>query len=146
MTRLLSEASPPPRPGVFPIAETLRAVHAVAMPIRVLIVDDDPAFRRTITEVLTARGYEIAGEASSLAEARLAISRLNPDAVLLDINLPDGNGISLAADLPGDAALRIVLTSSDTRAAPARLVRRAGVAGFIPKTELVAADLRPYLG
>jgi DNA-binding NarL/FixJ family response regulator len=93
------------------------------MPIRVLIVDDDSAFRRTIAAVLTARGYEIAGEASSLAEARLAIQRLNPDAVLLDVNLPDGNGISLAADLPptGDAAPRIVLTSSDTRAAPARL-------------------------
>ena len=118
------------------------------MPIRVLIVDDDPAFRRTIGAVLNARGYEIAGEASSLAEARLAISQLNPDAVLLDVNLPDGNGISLAADPPptGDAAPRIVLTSSDTRAAPARLVQRTGVAGFIPKTELIAADLKPYLG
>jgi len=118
------------------------------MPIRVLIVDDDPAFRRTIGAVLNARGYEIAGEASSLAEARLAIPRLNPDAVLLDVNLPDGNGVSLAADLPRtrDAAPRVVLTSSDARAAPERLVRRAGTTGFIPKTELIAADLKPYLG
>jgi len=118
------------------------------MPIRVLIVDDDPAFRRTIGAVLNARGYEIAGEASSLAEARLAIPRLNPDVVLLDVNLPDGNGISLAADLPPtrDTAPRVVLTSSDRKAAPERLVRRAGVAAFIPKTELIAADLRPYFG
>jgi DNA-binding NarL/FixJ family response regulator len=118
------------------------------MPIRVLIVDDDAAFRRAIGAVLTARGYEIAGEASSLAEARLAIPRLNPDAVLLDVNLPDGNGISLAADLPPtrDAAPRVVLTSSDRRAAPERLLRRAGVAAFIPKTELIAADLGPYFG
>jgi DNA-binding NarL/FixJ family response regulator len=118
------------------------------MPVRVLIVDDDAAFRRTIGAVLTARGYEIAGEASSLAEARLAIPRLNPDAVLLDVNLPDGNGISLAADLPPTraSAPRVVLTSSDTRAAPERLIRGAGVAAFIPKTELIAADLTPYFG
>ena len=118
------------------------------MPIRVLIVDDDTAFRRTIGAVLAARGYEIAGEAGSLAEARIAISELNPDGVLLDVNLPDGDGLSLAADLPptDGAPPRVVLTSSDRNAAPSRLLRRAGVAGFIPKTELIAADLTRYFG
>lgn len=118
------------------------------MSIRVLIVDDDMAFRRTIRAVLTARGYEIAGEAGSLAEARIAISELDPDAVLLDVNLPDGDGISFAADLPptSGAPPRIVLTSSDRMAAPSRVLSRAEVAGFIPKTELIAADLTRYLG
>ena len=118
------------------------------MPVRVVIVDDDTTFRRTIAAVLAARGYEIAGEAGSLAEARIAISELNPDAVLLDVNLPDGDGISFAADLPatGGAPPRIVLTSSDRKAAPSRLLSRTGVAGFIPKTELIAADLGRYFG
>ena len=118
------------------------------MPIRVLIVDDDPAFRRTIAAVLTARGYEIAGEAGSLSEARLALARLDPDAVLLDVNLPDGDGITFAAELhpmPGTPP-RVLLTSSDRRAAPDRVLNRARVAGFIPKMELVDADLSPYLG
>jgi len=118
------------------------------MPIRVLIVDDDPAFRATIAAVLTGRDYEIAGEAGSLTEARLAIAELNPDAVLLDVNLPDGNGLSFVADLPrtGGAPPRFLLTSTDTHAAPRRLLSRAGGAGFIPKADLIAADLTPYLG
>ena len=118
------------------------------MAIRVLIVDDDPSFRRTIEAVLTARGYEVAGEAGTLAEARSALVRLDPDAVLLDVNLPDGDGISFAADLPPTSGMppRVLLTSSDRTAAPDRMLSRAPVAGFIPKTELIAADLRPYLG
>jgi len=118
------------------------------MPIRVLIVDDDPTFRRTIATVLTARGYEIAGEAGTLADARLALARLRPDAVLLDVNLPDGDGISFAADLPPTPGTspRVLLTSSDRTAAPERLLSRAGITAFIPKTELIAADLRPHLG
>jgi DNA-binding NarL/FixJ family response regulator len=118
------------------------------MAIRVLIVDDDTAFRRTIAAVLAGRGYEIAGEASSLAEARLALAQLDPDAVLLDVQLPDGDGISFAAELPPTRGrpVRILLTSSDRKPAPSRLLGRSGVAGFIPKTELIATDLKPYFG
>jgi DNA-binding NarL/FixJ family response regulator len=117
------------------------------MPIRVLIVDDDSTFRAMIGAVLTAHGYEIAGEARGLAEARTAISQLAPDAVLLDVNLPDGDGITFAADLMlTDATPRLLLTSSDPTAAPRRVVERAGATGFVPKTELIATDLSPYLG
>ena len=134
-------------PWVIPIAANPRAGQAVDVPVRVLIIDDDPAFRAAIASVLTGRGYEIAGEANSVADARMAITRLRPDAVLMDVNLPDGNGLSFAADLPPtDPVPRVLLTSSDAKAAPHRLIERAGAAGFIPKTELIATDLTPYLG
>jgi DNA-binding NarL/FixJ family response regulator len=117
------------------------------MLIRVLIVDDDTGFRRMMRKVLALRGYDVAGEAATLAEARVAIRETSPDAVLLDVTLPDGNGILFAEELTSDPRVpRVVLTSTDPEAGPAGLVRRCGAAGFIAKTELVGTDLGPYLG
>jgi CheY-like chemotaxis protein len=114
------------------------------MPLRVLIVDDDPTFRAAAAQALARRGYAIAGCAATLAEARAALARFAPDAILLDVNLPDGNGIAFArAARPPSPVL---LTSADAGAAPARLVERAGAVGFVPKTELLETDLSPYLG
>jgi DNA-binding NarL/FixJ family response regulator len=114
------------------------------MPVRVLIIDDDPAFRDGIAGALTRRGYEIAGTAGTLAEARAALIDLRPDAVVLDVNLPDGNGVAFAGE--ACARARILLTSSDADAVPRRLVERSGAAGFVPKTELLAADFGGLLG
>jgi DNA-binding NarL/FixJ family response regulator len=50
----------------------------------VLIVDDDPQFRRIAAELLAVRGYRVVGEAGSAAEGLALASALNPDAVLLD--------------------------------------------------------------
>ena len=114
------------------------------MPIRVLIVDDDDAFREGIARELEARGYAIAGCAATLAEARAALLALDPDAILLDVNLPDGNGVTFAHGIATRA--RVLLTSTDDGAAPARLVERSGAVGFVAKTELLDADLGRYLG
>jgi DNA-binding NarL/FixJ family response regulator len=117
------------------------------MPVRVLIVDDDAAFRESISAVLVERGYDVVGEAGSVAEARARISEVEPDALLLDINLPDGNGIALAGELPGtDRVPRVLLTSTDAGAATPRLIERSGAAGFIVKSDLMATDLASYLG
>jgi two-component system response regulator DevR len=117
------------------------------MPVRVLLVDDDDAFRRSSAELMTARGYAIAGEAATLADARAGIAGLDPDALLLDVNLPDGSGITLATELThAGARVRVLLTSSDSRALTRRLLARCGAAGFVPKSDLAAADLRPFLG
>jgi DNA-binding NarL/FixJ family response regulator len=104
----------------------------------VLIVDDDGDFRRTASRLLAERGYRVVGQAGSVAAARLAIDELRPDAVLLDINLPDGNGISLAEELANSHPdVRVLLTSSDATPQGAQCVG---------KTDLVATDLAPYLG
>jgi DNA-binding NarL/FixJ family response regulator len=117
------------------------------MPVRVLIVDDDVAFRETMATALAARGYDVVGEAGTVAEARRAVAELRPDALLLDVNLPDGNGITFAAELgSAGAGPRVVLTSSDSAAATRRLIERSGATAFIAKTELMVADLEPYLG
>jgi DNA-binding NarL/FixJ family response regulator len=116
------------------------------MPLRLLIVDDDPIFRRTIGAVLSDRGYLVVGEANTIRDARLAISTLAPDALLLDINLADGNGLAFATELHANTGSpRVLLTSTDAGAAPPRLLARSG-ASFIAKADLLVTDLSSLLG
>jgi DNA-binding NarL/FixJ family response regulator len=117
------------------------------MATHVLIVDDDRAFRANAAAMLADRGYRVVAEAGSVAQARTAIGQARPDAVLLDVNLPDGDGVSFAYELAtGNHGVRVLLTSSDAGAVPRRLVQRAGAAGFVAKVDLAAADLASYLG
>jgi two-component system nitrate/nitrite response regulator NarL len=112
------------------------------MTVSVLIVDDDPGFRRIARTLLEARGLHVVAEAPDGAAARAAIERHRPDAILLDVNLPDTTGPVLARELSATMpGLRILLTSTDPSMAPLD-----GIAAFLPKTELVAADLAQYLG
>ena len=91
-----------------------------AMAGSVLVVDDDPEFRRLAWRLLAASGLTVVGEADSVAAALAAAARLEPSAILLDVELPDGDGITLAREL---AALpwrpRVVLTSIDGTSPPA---------------------------
>jgi DNA-binding NarL/FixJ family response regulator len=117
------------------------------MPVRVLLVDDDDAFRRSAAEVLAERGYDVVGQAGTIAEARAAVARLHPDALLLDVNLPDGDGVALATELTADGGpLRVLLTSTDSSAVTRRLLERCGATGFVAKPDLMAFDLRSHLG
>jgi DNA-binding NarL/FixJ family response regulator len=112
----------------------------------VCIVDDDSQFRRAAAELLAARGYRVVGDAGSAAEGLALASALKPEAVVLDLHLPDGDGISLAARLSADASSpRVLLTSSDPDAMPPRSVEDCGAVGFVAKTDLAGADLDRYL-
>jgi CheY-like chemotaxis protein len=68
-----------------------------AYPATVLIVDDDPVVLRVLSGVLSRAGYEVV-PAASMVEALRAARRV-PDVCLLDLRLPDGNGLDLAAAL-----------------------------------------------
>jgi DNA-binding NarL/FixJ family response regulator len=116
------------------------------MPVSVLLVDDDPAFRGLARRMLIAAGLGIAGEAGTVATATAAALDLRPDAALVDIGLPDGDGITLAREL---AALpwrpRIILTSTDADAASPADVRGSGAERFVPKAELPTMSLKRLL-
>lgn len=112
------------------------------MPGSVLIVDDDAKFRGLARRILTASGLTVVGEAESVQAAIVAADALRPDAVLLDVMLPDGDGVALAAEL---AALpwspRVVLTSSYADAASEDEIDRSGAVAFFPKQELPTVPL-----
>jgi DNA-binding NarL/FixJ family response regulator len=112
----------------------------------VLIVDDHPSFRASARRLLEAEGFEVVGEAGDGQAAIAAAQELQPDLVLLDVQLPDLNGFEVAARL---AALglpsAVVLTSSRNQAEYGRLVTDATVRGFVPKAELSGAVLTGLL-
>jgi DNA-binding NarL/FixJ family response regulator len=113
------------------------------MPSDVLVVDDDASFRALVMRMLESAGVRVVGEADTAGGAMKAVLDLRPAAVLLDVGLPDGDGIELAGEL---VALpwkpRVVLTSSDAGAATAADVDRSGAAAFIGKQELTDRALR----
>lgn len=112
---------------------------------QILIVDDDPSFRSSASILLAVRGYQVVGEADR-ADAGLALaSAIRPDAVLLDVNLPDGDGLATAARLTAAGGPRVLLTSSDPTVAREDLIRTSGAVGFVAKEDLADAALDTYL-
>jgi DNA-binding NtrC family response regulator len=75
---------------------------------RVLLVDDEPDFVGAATEILQMQGHEV-DCADTLAAARESLARAVPDVLLLDLMLPDGNGLELLEELAGTALQRVVL-------------------------------------
>jgi CheY-like chemotaxis protein len=114
------------------------------MPCSVLIVDDDPAFLTLAARILVGLGLEVGATAPDAARALEIARDVRPDAMLVDVGLPDRDGIDLAyelADLPWKP--RVVLTSGDSDAslaAEARPEHRR--IPFIAKAELASDQLR----
>jgi DNA-binding NarL/FixJ family response regulator len=108
----------------------------------ILIVDDDPAFRELAGRILVDLGLRVTAQADTAAGAIAMALGTRPDAALVDVDLPDGDGIELAGKL---AALpwspRIVLTSVDPDAAAPDEVSRCGAHAFLSKQELANGAL-----
>ena len=112
------------------------------MPLTVLIVDDHAGFRRAARALLEAEGYEVIGESATGGDALADAERVRPTLVLLDIGLPDIDGIQVAALLTAaDRSRAVVLTSSRDGADYQRLIEGCGARGFIAKAELSGAAI-----
>jgi DNA-binding NarL/FixJ family response regulator len=106
----------------------------------VLIVDDHAGFRLAARAVLEADGYDVVAESATGMEALDAVAEYQPDLVLLDICLPDLDGIEVAGRLTtADRSLDVVLTSSRDACDYQGHLQRSGARGFIPKAELSGA-------
>jgi DNA-binding NarL/FixJ family response regulator len=112
----------------------------------VLIVDDDAVFRGLAARMLRGMGLRVVGEADTVAAAVVAARDLRPDAALVDVGLPDGDGFLLAhrlADLPHRP--RVVLTSSNPDAAGPGDAQGSGAVGFLAKSDLPNGRLAQLL-
>ena len=115
--------------------------------IKILIVEDDPAIaeihRRFVQRLA---GFEVLGVALTLFDAREQIAILQPDLVLLDVWLPDGEGFSLLRELRQRGAhLDVILLTAAREAAALQEAMRLGVVDFILKP-VVFERLRDTLG
>jgi two-component system KDP operon response regulator KdpE len=99
---------------------------------RILVVEDDPSLRRSLAATLKAAGYR-AVEAGGVAEAQRARAHHKPDLILLDLGLPDGDGVDFVAVLRRDALTPVVVLSA--RGAEAMKVKAldAGADDYVTK-------------
>jgi DNA-binding NarL/FixJ family response regulator len=107
----------------------------MAQPLRILVADDDPAFREEIAEVIGAGGYaELAGFATDGGEAVVLYSRLQPDVVLMDIVMPRLDGISATkAILSRHPEARVVAVTESDDHRLLSLCMEAGAIGCLRK-------------
>jgi DNA-binding NarL/FixJ family response regulator len=113
--------------------------------IRVFLLDDHEMIRRGLKDLLNAEAdIDVVGEAGTMASALGRMAALRPDVAVLDVRLPDGNGVSVCREirssLPGTACLMLTGYGDDQALLGAIM---AGAAGYVMKqasgSELVGA-------
>jgi DNA-binding NarL/FixJ family response regulator len=103
--------------------------------LRVVAVDDHPVYLRGLVATLEdAESIHLCGTAATAAEALEAVSREQPDVVLLDLNLPDGNGVEVTRALraAGYGGAVVMLTMYEDEVA-LRAALEAGARGYLVK-------------
>jgi DNA-binding NarL/FixJ family response regulator len=117
------------------------------MRLTVLIVDDHEAFRQSASALLEAEGFDVVGEAADGPQAVAEAERLQPEVVLLDIQLPELDGFAVAERLAAlPEAPRVVLISSREASAYGQRLGEASARGFITKRELSGEALAALVG
>jgi DNA-binding NtrC family response regulator len=118
------------------IAEMVRersSDTAAEAPVRVLVVDDDSALRRSLERVLSQSGYEVLG-ASTAAEARTLLEEHTFAVVLLDLVLPDAEGMELLRELKAtEASTEVVVVTAHGSIESAVEAMRWGAADYLTK-------------
>jgi DNA-binding NarL/FixJ family response regulator len=117
------------------------------MPKTVVIADDHPSFRASARAILESEGFEVVGEAEDGATAIAAVRDLDPDVLLLDVQLPDLDGFAVCKQLClNGRPPAVVLVSSREACDYGALIEQSGAHGFIPKAELSGPMLADLLG
>jgi two-component system, NtrC family, response regulator AtoC len=99
---------------------------------RILILDDDDFLRELLKERLEEAGHDVMA-AASIAEARAHIARVHPDFALLDIQLPDGEGTEILAELMRDSDSVVVMMTAHATVRYAVEALRLGARDFLEK-------------
>jgi DNA-binding NarL/FixJ family response regulator len=112
----------------------------------VLIVDDHAGFRSMASRLLQSAGYDVVGEAADGSSGLEAARRLQPDLVLLDIQLPDVDGCEVARWLAAEdnPPVVVLISSRDAGDYGARL-EDCGARGFVAKADLSRATIDALL-
>ncbi|MFS8900717.1 response regulator transcription factor [Synechococcus sp. H60.2] len=106
----------------------------MSSPVRVLIADDHPLFRLGLKFALQAQGFEVVAEAETGSQAVEYCRHNPPDVAILDVRMPDGDGI-LACQQIVELGLSVVVVMMTTFQEPALVeaARRAGAKGYLSK-------------
>ena len=113
---------------------------------RIVIIDDDPDFLATVRLVLEGEGFVVVGEALNGLDGVAAATELDPDLVLVDVNLPDIDGLEVVERLAQrDGSPPVVLTSIHAAHDFGNLVERSRARGFITTADVTGEALTRFL-
>jgi CheY-like chemotaxis protein len=119
------------------------------VPLRCLIVDDSAQFARVAAELLQEEGIDVLGVAAGGDEAVRLACDLRPDVALVDIELGDESGLTVACCLcageRGGPAGAVILISTHAEEEFAELIAASPAVGFLAKTELSADAIEALL-
>ena len=103
--------------------------------MRVLVVDDHPAFREALTSALEMiEEIEVAGEAGGGIDACREAAQISPDVVLMDLSMPDLSGFDAMERIhERDPELPVVILTANADPGVEAEARRAGASGFVAK-------------
>lgn len=105
----------------------------------VLIIDDQPVFRRYLRKLLIYAGFTIVGEAKDINTGLQITAKLKPDIAVIDLMLPGENGISGAKkikDITGNIRVFLVSAHKDSADLFSHLAQETGAEAFIAKEDL----------
>ena len=110
-------------------------MQATSSPAKVLIVDDHPAVREGIASRISRQpDLIVCGEAANVADALRLVETTQPDVVVIDISLKEGNGIDLIKRIRArDSSIRMLVCSMHPDSLYAERALRAGALGYINK-------------
>ncbi|MEA2288865.1 MAG: two-component system, chemotaxis family, chemotaxis protein CheY [Solirubrobacteraceae bacterium] len=101
---------------------------------RILVADDAVFMRMVVSEAIAQAGHEVVGEARDGVEAVARYEELRPDAVTLDITMPEKDGLTALADImAADPSARVVMCSALGQESKALQAMRLGAKDFIVK-------------
>ncbi|MFE7196356.1 response regulator transcription factor [Microbacterium oxydans] len=104
--------------------------------IRVLVVDDQPLVRQAVRDILIDGGVEVIGEAANGRDAVALVRRSSPDVVVMDIRMPELDGIAATAQITGSSlssATRVLILTTFEEDDYVVAALRAGASGFVGK-------------
>lgn len=111
---------------------------------RVIIADDESLIRMDLREMLTNLGYLVVGEAGDGRSAVNLAREVRPDIVIMDIKMPDMDGIEAAELLTSERVAPVLLLSAYSQQELVQRARQAGVAGYLVKP-FRESDLAPSI-
>jgi len=100
---------------------------------RVIIADDESIIRMDLREMLTNLGYLVVGEAGDGRSAVNLARELRPDVVIMDIKMPDLDGIEAARNLTQERIAPVVLLTAFSQRDLVERAKEAGVVGYLVK-------------
>ena len=119
-------------------------VEETATRWRIIIADDESLIRLDLRDMLTHLGYDVIGEAADGRSAMELARRLRPDLLIMDIKMPDLDGISAAEELTRERIAPVVLVTAYSDQALVERAREAGVVGYVVKP-FREAELMPVI-